>query len=104
MKKALVRLSLVSLIILSIFGACSTKPNPPAPDPKLAAAAATNYLDTVIGRGIRHNGTPVTQRSALNFGSGITATDDPANNQTTITATGGGSTTVANLAALRALH
>ncbi len=48
---------------------------------------AKNWVDTLIGRLLRHNGTPVTQRSGLNFGAGFTVTDDPANDRTTVAAT-----------------
>lgn len=64
------------------------------------------WLDLAIGRLMRAAGIPLTRRSAINFGAGLTVTDDPANDQTTITASGTSSSVgapVASLAALRAL-
>jgi len=67
------------------------------------------WLDMLIGRALRALGTPVTRRTAINFGTGFTVTDDPANDQTTITSAGGGgggtgNQIVATQAALKALH
>lgn len=68
---------------------------------------ALPWLDILIGRALRYLGAEITLRSKLNFGTGFTVTDDPANDQTTITATAGGggtgATIVTDQAALKAL-
>lgn len=65
------------------------------------------WLDTLIGRTLRSLLVPVTKRSALNFGAGFVVADDPVNDCTTITATGGsggqGTIVVATQSALKSL-
>jgi len=54
-----------------------------------------SWLDTLLlaVRRVRSAGDDVTQRYALNFGSGLTVTDEPNLDQITVTASGGGSVT-----------
>lgn len=59
--------------------------------------AAPSWLDILLGRAMRSLGSPITRRTALNFGSGFTVTDDPTNDQTTVTTSGGGSGGTGNL-------
>lgn len=51
---------------------------------------AESWLDTLLGRLLKSNGTPVVKRSFFNFRNGFTLTDDPATNTTHIDASGGG--------------
>ncbi len=49
-----------------------------------------NWIDILFGRKLTASGTQIVQRTALEFGSGCTATDDPVNDRTVLTFSGGG--------------
>lgn len=63
-------------------------------NPEDLTVAQVNAMLGATGGGhtIEQNGTPFTQRAALNFtGAGVTVTDDPGNSSTDVAITGGGS-------------
>lgn len=59
--------------------------------------AIRNWLDILIGRKLTASGTPVAERTTLEFGSGFTVTDDPTNDRSVVTSSGGGGGSGGNL-------